>query len=358
MYSLQRSSSKLKITPWKNGHYRTKMYPTLLYLVEGEDFIIFAASGKTTTQNPMFIGTWKYGDFGEASADVAKESGKKNYNVQITAMGGVWTPKAVLSDDGKRLTHYGMAHGVDEFTWMSDEEAEQFINSGEPVEQPTCPYKIQPENQGKLLWLSGAPGLGKSTSGLLLARNFGYVYYEADAFMNHLNPYVSPEVDEPTLATFEQPHLKGVPQQRIDDVAEAMNDFMGLTEGGDYDIERLCKFYSWMCEDIAREQKRIGGDWAIAQAVPTREIRERIREKLGPNLLFVVLHMSKEDQAARIKSRHGDEESFVEMLTKMYDLYETAAEDEPNAITVTISKDMTRDEVVEKIQKDVKEYKN
>ena len=176
MYSLQRSASKLKITPWKNGHYRTKTYPSLLYLVEGEDFTIFAASGKTTKLNPMFVGTWKYGDFGEASEDVAKESGKTRYTVEINAMGGMWKPLAVLSDDGKKLTHYGMAHGVDAFEWMSDEEVESFINSGDPVEAPLCPYKIQPEYQGKLLWLSGAPGLGKSTSGMLLGRNFGYVY--------------------------------------------------------------------------------------------------------------------------------------------------------------------------------------
>ena len=356
MYSLQRSTSKLKITPWKNGHYKTKMYPTLLYFVEGKNFTVFSASGKPSKDNPMYKGTWKFGDFGEASVAVAKQSGKDRYNVQITAMGGVWNPLAVLSADGKKLTHYGMAHGIDAFEWMSDDEVESFINSGDPVDACPNPYKIQPDYQGKLLWLSGAPGLGKSTSGMLLGRNFGYVYYEADAFMNHLNPYVSPEVDEPTLAMLTQTHLKGVPQQRIDDVGEALADLVAIAEGQKYDLERLCKFYSWMCEDITREQKRIGGDWVIAQAVPTREIRKHIRSKLGPNLLFVVLHMTKEDQASRIKARHGDDESFVNMLTKLYDVYETAGEDEPNAVTVVIPKDMTRDGVVENILKTVEQY--
>ena len=123
------------------------------------------------------------------------------------------------------------------------------------------------------------------------------------------------------------------------------------------DYEALEKSYELLCEDISSQRKRIGGDWVIAQAVPTREIRKRIRSKLGPNLLFVVLHMTKEDQAARIRARHGDQEDFVNVLTKMYDLYETAAEDEPNAINVVIPKDMTRDEVVEEILKAVEQYK-
>ena len=344
-------------TPWKNGHYRTQSYPTLLYHVDGENFFCYPASGKPTDlESPMYKGTWTYGDFGEANADVAKQSGKDRYNVKIIALGGVWKPLAVLSDDGKTLTHYGIAHAVDVFQWMSEEEVAEFIDSGDPIDAPSHSYKIQPENQGKLLWLSGAPGLGKSTSGLLLSRNHGYVYYEADAFMNHLNPYVSPEVDEPTLAMMTQTHLKGVPQERIDDVAEGMKDFIGITEGKDYDLERLCKFYYWMSKDIMNEQKRIGGDWAVAQAVPTREVRDRIRSIMGPNLIFIVLHMSKEDQASRIKERHGEEEGLINMLTKMYDIYEIAADDEPNAINVVIDKEMTRNDVVEKILHLVKCY--
>ena len=74
----------------------------------------------------------------ESSEDVAKESGKTRYTVEINAMGGMWKPLAVLSDDGKKLTHYGMAHGVDAFEWMSDEEVESFINSGDPSTRTFC----------------------------------------------------------------------------------------------------------------------------------------------------------------------------------------------------------------------------
>ena len=54
----------------------------------------------------------------------------------------------------------------------------------------------------------GPPGAGKSTSGMLLGRNHGYVYYEADVFGMFANPFMDPNVDEPTLAIMTQKPLK------------------------------------------------------------------------------------------------------------------------------------------------------
>ena len=54
----------------------------------------------------------------------------------------------------------------------------------------------------------GPPGAGKSTSGQILCRNHGYVYYEADCFGMFLNPFIDPNVNEPTLAMVKQKPLK------------------------------------------------------------------------------------------------------------------------------------------------------
>ena len=54
----------------------------------------------------------------------------------------------------------------------------------------------------------GPPGAGKSTSGMLLARDLGYVYYEADCFGMFANPFVDPNVAEPTLQIGKQTPLK------------------------------------------------------------------------------------------------------------------------------------------------------
>lgn len=350
-------TSKDICTPWKNGHYRG--HPGLggmLLLAEGNNFVLYGPSGKPTYIPPTMKGTWTYGDFGEAHPDVAKETGKSQCNVEMIAMGGLWKTRAVLSDDGKRLTFYGMAHAVDFFEWMSEEEVAEFKDSGDPADAPPNHYKIQPENQGKLIWLSGGPGLGKSTSGHLLGKNAGYVYYEADAFFLHLNPYIAPEADEPTLAMMKQKFLKGVSQKRIDDVANGMGEFMEMLKGNEYDFDKTCLYYSAMCLDIANEKRRIGGDWVVANAVPTRVSRDHIRTKLGPNLIFVVMDMSKEDQQARVKERQGDDEEMINQMCKAYEIFEPPVADEPNTIHLLITKDMTRDDVVDKIIQELKSY--
>ena len=51
--------------------------------------------------------------------------------------------------------------------------------------------------------------MGKSTSAQLLARDHGYVYYEADAFAMMLNPFVDLHDDNPSMATAKQKILKG-----------------------------------------------------------------------------------------------------------------------------------------------------
>ena len=345
------NGDKSSITPWKNGFYQSTVMPTTIFFIENETFCFFPASGKPTNlkDNPSLNGTIKFGDFGEIHPDVAKASGKNQANTEIIAFGGKFKAPCVLNDEGTKLTYYGPQAAVDAIEWKSEEEIAKYRECGDPVEACPHPYKIQPENQGKLLWLSGAPGLGKSTSGLLISKKAGYVYFEADCFLNHLNPYVPTDVAEPTLAQMSQNFLSGVPQERIDIVADGYHNFMAMGNGLEYNFEELAKFYSAMAENVVSEQERIGGDFVVAQAVPTRALRDHLRTKLGSNLIFVVLHMSREDQMERVQGRHGDEKSFTEMLTKMYELYEPAADDEPNTIGIMLTKDMSKDKVADEI---------
>ena len=102
------------------------------------------------------------------------------------------------------------------------------MDERESILTPSMFYKVQPENQGilfkcnsqmimklcgafligKIIWLSGPPGAGKSTSGLFLAKKYGYVYYEADGYMFSVNPYIPLDSAEPSMATMSQPPLK------------------------------------------------------------------------------------------------------------------------------------------------------
>ena len=53
--------------------------------------------------------------------------------------------------------------------------------------------------------------MGKSTSAQYLAKDHGYVYYEADAFGLLQNPFNNLESDNPSLATSSQRVLRGDP---------------------------------------------------------------------------------------------------------------------------------------------------
>ena len=342
--------SEMNSTPWKNGYYKARSYPSMLYLVEGNSFWTHSVSGKPTTMGSAAAkGSWTYGDFGDACPDVAKESGKTRYNVEMSAWGGLWKPHLVLSDDGKKLYLYGLTKCVDVIEWVSEEEMEAMIDSGDPADAYTHHYKVQPDNQGIILWMSGAPGLGKTTSGHLLAKKADYIYYEADAFMLHLNPYLPTDVQDPSFAIVKQPFLKGVSQKRIDVVAEAVENLSAMCQGREYDFDAMAKYYTIMSADIAREHKRIGGNLAVAHGVPTRKFRDHIREQLGANLIFAVLHMTKEDQIERLKARDGGRYGSSDGLAKIYDVFEPATDDEPNALHVLVTKDMSRENVIEKI---------
>ena len=53
--------------------------------------------------------------------------------------------------------------------------------------------------------------------------------------------------------------------------------------GQEYDKELFKNYYKEMCKDITKQKERIGGDWAIAHVVFSREIRDMMRWPLNFN---------------------------------------------------------------------------
>jgi hypothetical protein len=222
----------------------------------------------------------KLGDFGEADPEIYKTTGQNSYNIEfIYTFGKDFIEPGVVSEDGFKITTKGIM-GVTVLEWMSEKEAEAFEADadGDPIKAPPGPYKIQPDYLGKFLWITGAPGLGKSTSAQLLSKNYGYVYYEGDCFERCQNPYIPADVTNPTMAVFSQKPLKGEGlDTRMQHCKKAVGMFMEIFNGKEFDLEVAKEFYSCMCDDILSERKRIGGDWVIAFIAFTRNLRDHIR---------------------------------------------------------------------------------
>ena len=343
--------------PWKNGHYLGRPgFLRQMCFIENNEFVMHPANGRPSMETKGII---SYGNFGEAHPDVVSATGKEIYNVEMKLLNNFWKVNGILSDDSKRITFYGSASSVDCYEWMSEEEVTRYIELGDPVDAPPNHYKIEPENQGRLLWITGAPGLGKSTAADMLSKKYNYVYYEADAFLWHLNPYIPPDVDESSRENLlDQNILKGVSQERLDVCSKGLSQIVLMCQGLKYDTDKVRELYTIMCQDITKEQKRIGGNWAVAQAIPTRLLRDHIRSKMGPNLIFIVLHMRKEDQIERLKARHGDDETLLEPLSNIFDVFEPAGAGEPNTIHIEVTKKMSRENVVEEIINNVRTHES
>ena len=50
-----------------------------------------------------------------------------------------------------------------------------------------------------------------------------------------------------------------------------------LLAGEEYDKQTLRDYYAALCRDIAQQRRRVGGDWAVAHVVFSREIRDMMR---------------------------------------------------------------------------------
>ena len=148
--------------------------------------------------------------------------------------------------------------------------------------------------------------------------------------------------------------LQGIPLENIK-IAEVAAKAWEAAENGQLDglVEKFEPMFEEMGKDIVRQRKRLGGDWAIAMAVFTRVQREFLRKVIGPDLVFIVLQMTKDCQKKRLLARHGTDdpstEEFVKVLNDIYDLYDSAEDDEENAYNIMITEDMSIDDVMEKV---------
>ena len=157
-----------------------------------------------------------------------------------------------ISDDKKNIRINGTSTVI---RWITPDEAAAINNlRKDPVAAPPGDYVVQPENQGKLVWLSGPPGAGKSTIAALMSKMAGYVYYEADAFFKGVNPYLPVDGGEPSEMIDTQPNLfgKGM-NKRGQLVSKGFPHLKAKLSGSNiFNQDAINEFYIAMAEDIVK----------------------------------------------------------------------------------------------------------
>ena len=107
------------------------------------------------------------------------------------------------------------------------------------------------------------------------------------------------------------------------------------------------EMYKEMSHYVKAERERIGGDWAIAQAVPTRALRDEIK-KILPDVTFVTLTIKEDDLKKRLHNRHGEDQSDTnDWMLGIHKYYEPAENDEVNAFNIDLEPSMTPNDVLQ-----------
>ena len=265
----------------------------------------------------------------------------------------------IVNKDGTQIHLKSFTPGsIDVIDWLSETEKNKILEDREPANAPVLPtyIRVQPENQGKLFWFSGPPGAGKSTTAQLMAKKYGYVYYEADCVRSFVNPFIDIDVPNPTMAQMNQKPLKGVSKNllKLNELTSKIAFGQRKEQNDKEYLDIFDEFITEICtlsaEDILFHKKKIGGNWAVALAVSSRKHREVLRKAIGTDLYIFVLNLTRESNLKRVIERHGAEhgKEIAKRFEKIIKQYEPAEYDEVNTFNIEVTEEMTPDDVVEK----------
>ena len=154
--------------------------------------------------------------------------------------------------------------------------------------------------------------------------------------------------------------FQGRTQELIKALEDVRQEVHAMLKQKPHDAEKVKTYYQLLAQDIVRQKQRLGGSFTVAHVLPTKELRDHMKETFGSQVIFVALHLSKETNSQRVEARHagGDKEmkeNVVKFLTALYDAFEDAQPGEKNCITVHVEPDDSREDVMQKILNQIEE---
>ena len=96
------------------------------------------------------------------------------------------------------------------------------------------------------------------------------------------NPFIPVDVDNPTCYQSLQINLEGEGEKQREEVYEK---FWDPGPDGSPSTENLENYFRLFCDDVKKQRKRIGGDWAICDA---RLGSEKMRNYVRCELFLVI----------------------------------------------------------------------
>ena len=207
-------SSENKEHPWKNGYWIDRKDNGNIQYINGDNVEYFSHVyldyPELKPEVLHNVGRLEYGEFGPAPSELTELFGIQNFNLRLKTK--KFTIRLILNDEGTRYCAEKKIATQKNFhirEWANNETLKEFMESRDPADAPVCQYaKKLPDKLGKIIWFSGPPGAGKSTTAQLMGRKHGYVYYEGDCYNSMTNPFLDLNVDNPSVAQSDQPPLK------------------------------------------------------------------------------------------------------------------------------------------------------
>ena len=148
-------AEKIQQYPWKDGYWYNKNMSAYINVVKGNEC---AMKSLLCIDHPdlstMSNGTWTFGDFGDASEDIAKATGIKRYNMEMKNI--FFTQHGVLNKSGTILHTVGFSKEMEVLEWVNEMLLWKLKIDRDPAYAPPITYfEPTPDKPGKFIWLSG-----------------------------------------------------------------------------------------------------------------------------------------------------------------------------------------------------------